>query len=141
MSKETEQIARIQKGLHCSLEDARKIYAYDCEVDHSNGGLEHDLSAAQNKVAQAYVKTGTRKSHKETGAYNLTKRERKPNATKGAIIDDFSRFLKENASFAAQNVQILNPERQISFEVGGEKYEMGQKTSFSRSFRRISLGL
>lgn len=120
MSKETEAIARIQKGLGCSEEEAREIYAYDREVDKSSGGLEHDLTAEQNKVAQTFTKTGTRKT---PTAYKFTKRERKPNATKAAIIEEIFTFLKENASFSAENVEIQNKERMISFEVGGEKFE------------------
>lgn len=121
MSKEADQIARIQKSLGCSEEEAREIYSYDCEVDKSSGGLEYDLTAEQNKVAQQFTKTGTRKT---PTAYKFTKRERKPNETKGMIIDAFCKFLSENSAFCAENVTILNKERQISFDFEGEKYEI-----------------
>ena len=121
MSKEADQIARIQAGLGCSEAEAREIYEYDRAVDHSSGGLEHDLTSAQNKVAQQFTKTGTRKT---PTAYKFTKRERKPNELKSAIIAAFATFLAENEEFSAENVEITNKERMIAFESGGERFEL-----------------
>lgn len=120
MSKETEAIERIKNGLGCTEDEAREIYAYDKEVDKSSGGLEYDLTAEQNKVAQTFTKTGTRKT---PTAYKFTKRERKPNELKAALIDYFSNILREKSPFEVENVEILNKERQISFEIAGEKFE------------------
>ena len=121
MNKEMDAIARIQKGLGCTEQEAREIYAYDREVDKSSGGLEHDLTAEQNKVAQQFTKTGTRKT---PTAYKFNKRERKPNETKADIIATLAEFLGDNCPISAENVTITNKERQISFELGGEKYEL-----------------
>lgn len=83
--------------------------------------MEYDLSPEQNKIAQAFVKTGTRKA---PVAYKFSKRDRKPNATKGGIISELSQFLQENSGFEVKKVEILNKERQISFEIGGEVFEL-----------------
>jgi len=121
MSKENEQIQRIMSGLGCSEEEARSIYEYDCEVDH-NSQCEYDLSPEKAKVAQKFTHTGTRKM-KETGL-RLTKRERKPNKLKGAIIEGLCGFLSGNNELSIENVAVLNKERQISFEIGDEKFEL-----------------
>lgn len=119
---EIELIEKYQKQLGCTADEARELIEYDREVDHSSGGLEYDLPAEKNKVAQSFTKTGTR-TMKETGL-RLTKRERKPNELKGSIIAEIFTFLTENAGFGAENVEIKNKERMIAFDCGGEKFEI-----------------
>ena len=60
MSKDSEQLARIKAGLKCSDEEAAEILAYDKAVDHGEQ-TPHDLTPAQNTVAQSDARTGTRK--------------------------------------------------------------------------------
>ena len=79
------------------------------------------MTPEQQKVAQKYAHAGTRKT---PTAYKFTKRERKPNATKAGIIDELSKFLTEKSDFSTENVTILNKERQISFKIGDETYEL-----------------
>ena len=123
MSKDELQIQRIMDGLHCSKEEAKAIYECDKGIDH-NEKMDFDLSADKQKIAQKMARTGTRKtSMKETGL-NLKTRPRKENATKAAIIAEIVKFLNGNEAFLAQNVTILNKERQISFDLDGEKYEI-----------------
>lgn len=122
MSKETEQIARIMSGLGCTEAEAREIYEYDRAVDKGEKNLDYDLTVEQQKVAAKMTRTGTRKM-KETGL-RLTKRERKPNELKGAIIAAFATFLAQTDEFSAENVEITNKERMIAFDVGGEKFEL-----------------
>lgn len=119
---EIELIEKYQKQLGCTADEARELIEYDREVDHSNGGLEYDLTAEKNKVAQSFTKTGTR-TMKETGL-RLTKRERKPNELKGSIITAFATFLSQTDEFSAENVTVVNKERVIAFESGGEKFEI-----------------
>ena len=118
---EKDLIAKYQKTLGCTEQEAKELIAYDSEVDHSSGGLEYDLTEAQKKVAQQYTKTGTRKT---PTAYKFTKRERKPNELKGAIISAFATFLSENGEISAEKIEILNKERMIAFEVNGERFEV-----------------
>ena len=107
------------RGLQCSEQEAEQVYEYDKRVDHDEK-TEFDATPEQLKVERQMAKTGTRK----TTAYKFTKRERKPNATKGGLIEELSTFLRENSNFATENVEITNKERQITFEIGGEKYEL-----------------
>ena len=121
MEKGKEQaIERIMRGLKCDRAEAENVYAYDKAVDHDEK-TEFDLSPEQLKTAQKFAHAGIRKT---PTAYKFTKRERKPNATKGGIISELATFLTENSAFSVENLQITNKERQIAFEIGGEKYEI-----------------
>ncbi len=117
--KETA-IKRIMNGLKCDRAEAEEVYAYDVAVNHDEK-TEFDATPEQLKVQHEMTKTGTRKA---PTAFKFTKRERKPNATKGGLITDLAQFLRENSSFAVENLEIVNKERQIAFEIGGEKFEL-----------------
>lgn len=75
----------------------------------------------KEKAARKYAHTGTRKTPTE---YKFTKRERKPNATKGGIIAELADFMERNSNFNVSNLAITNKERQISFMVGDETFEL-----------------
>lgn len=96
------------------------MYEYDKAVDHGEK-TEFDATPEQIKVERQMVRTGTRKT---PTAYKFTKRERKPNATKGGLITELAQFLMENSGFDVKNLEIINKERQIAFEIGGEKFEL-----------------
>lgn len=108
------------RGLKCSRAEAEEVYAYDCKVDHDEK-TEFDLSADKLKTAQKYAHAGIRKA---PTAYKFTKRERKPNATKGGLIEEFATFLREKSDFAVENVEIVNKERQIKFTIGEDTFEL-----------------
>lgn len=113
-------IERIMKGLKCGREEAEQVYECDKAIDHEEK-MDFDLPPEKLAIARKQAHTGTRKT---PTAYKFNKRERKPNATKGGLITDFAQFLTENSSFLVENVEIMNKERQISFEIGGEKFEL-----------------
>lgn len=115
MTKDETQLARIKAGLKCSDEEAAEILAYDKAVDHGEQ-TPHDLTPAQNKVAQSYARTGTRKPT----VYKLTPRERKPNEPKREIIQ----ILDEALTDIADDVTVTNPERQIDFVMDGIRYRV-----------------
>ena len=115
-----QAIERIMNGLHCSAEEAEDVYKYDKAVDHDEK-TDFDLPPEKLKTAQKFAHAGTRKA---PTAYKFSKRERKPNATKGGIIAEIATFLTGNSAFSVENLEITNKERQIAFEIGGEKYEL-----------------
>lgn len=106
--------------LGLSPEDADEVLAYDYAVEHDEK-TEYDLPPDKLKEAKKFAHTGTRKT---PTVYKFTKRERKPNATKAGIIEELTEFFKENSGFSCENVTILNKERQISFKIGEETYEL-----------------
>ena len=115
MAKDTEQLHRIMNNLQCSAEEAAEIMAYDKAVDKGEK-TPHDLTPAQNKVAQSYTRTGTRKPT----VYRFDKKERKPNEPKRELINLFAATLSQDA----EGVEITNPERQIDFTFNGTKYRI-----------------
>lgn len=118
-SKE-DAISRIMAGLKCDRQEAEQVYEYDQAVNHDER-TEYDLPPEKLKIAQKMAHTGTRK---RPMVPKLTKRERKPNATKGGIIAELAQFLTENSGFSVESVEITNKERQIAFTIGGDKFEL-----------------
>lgn len=114
-----ERMERIKRVFPDEAE-ARSILEYDKKVERGEA-TEFDLSPEKVKVAQQFARTGTRKT---PTVYKFQTRQRKPNATKGGIIAELADFLEKNSQFSVENVQILNKERQISFIIGEETYEL-----------------
>lgn len=118
MSKENKQFeALISLGL--SEEEAKQVLQDDADIDH-NIKKDFDLTPEQQKVAKQYTKVGTRKKT----AYNFSQRERKANPTKATVIAEIFKFLSENAEISAENLEILNKERQIGFKIGENSFEL-----------------
>lgn len=112
-----KQIQALMK-LGLSREEALQTLADDRDIDHGKP-KDFDLSPEQMKNAKQYTKVGTRKT-----SATPTKRERKENPTKTLIIAELFKFFSENAEISAENLKILNKERQISFSINSEKYEL-----------------
>lgn len=89
-------------------------------IDHDEK-QDFDLPPEKLAVAKKFAHTGTRKAPM---VLKLTKRERKPNATKAGIIAEIAEFLEKNSEFSVENLEILNKERQLSFRIGEEMYEL-----------------
>ncbi len=114
------QKERIMRSLGVSAEEAEEIIAFDKAIDRGQR-TEYDLPPELEKEAK---KMANVRNHKTTGTYNFNKRERKENATKKGIIDDLFEFLTKNSEIAYENVLITNKERQISFTVGEDTFEL-----------------
>ena len=112
-----KQIQALMK-LGLSREEALQTLADDKDIDQGKP-KDFDLSPEQMKNAKQYTKVGTRKT-----STTPTKRERKENPTKVLIIAELFKFFSENAEISAENLEILNKERQISFSINSEKYEL-----------------
>ena len=104
--------------LEISAKEADEIIAYDNAVDKGMK-TEYDLTKQQEKETRKY-----RQADRRPTAYNFTKRERKPNATKGGLIQEFYKFLCENSEFDISNCEITNKERQIAFSVADNDFEL-----------------
>ena len=120
MAKAESQKERIMQALGVTAEEADEIIAYDKAIDRGER-MEYDLDPEKEKEAK---KMANVRNHKTTGVYDLRARPRKENATKKGIIDDLFKFLTENSEIAYENVSILNKERQISFTVGEDTFEL-----------------
>lgn len=109
---------KIMRVLGLSSEEADDVLAYDKAVDKGEK-TPYDLTKEQEKEVRKY-----RQADRKPTAYKFQKRERKPNATKAGIIAEISTFLQENCGFQVENVEIINKERQFSFQIGEDKFEI-----------------
>lgn len=112
-----KQIQALMK-LGLSREEALQTLADDADIDKGKP-KDFDLTAEQLKNVKQYTKVGTRKT-----SATPTKRERKENPTKALIIAELFKFFSENAEISAENLEILNKERQIFFKCGENDYEL-----------------
>lgn len=113
-----KQIQALMK-LGATREEALATLQDDIDIDHGVA-KNFDLTPEQLKVAKQYTKTGTRK----TTNYNFSTRKRKENPTKSTVITEIFKFLTENKEISAENVQILNKERQIAFKIEENDFEI-----------------
>lgn len=103
--------------LGISEEDALQLIEDDKRID--KGEKLFELSDEQKKNAKKATNVGekTKKSVKKAP-------NRKKNDTKALIIAELSDFLTQNAEIVAENVEIVNAERQISFKIGENSYSL-----------------
>ena len=116
------QKEKLMRLLDCSAEEAEDIIRTDGEIDHGKR-TKYDLSPEEEKIAKKYANIHE-KTKKKPIALDNKPRQRKENPTKGGIIAEIAEFLKEKSDFATENVEITNKERQISFKIGEESYEL-----------------
>ena len=94
--------------------EAEEVMAYDRKVNKGEK-TEYDLSTEKQKAANDLTKTHTRT------VYNFTKqKEHKTNEVKASLIA----YLVGALSTEVKNLEVLNPERQLTFSVGEHQYEL-----------------
>lgn len=111
---------RIMRVLKVSAEEAEEILKADKAIDRGEH-MEFDLPPEQEKMAKKFANCGERK---RPMVLDNKPRARKENPTKGGIIAELAKFLAENSEYSTENVEITNKERQISFKIGTETYEL-----------------
>ena len=117
--KDMELVKHHMKVLDIPEAEAIQLVMDDKAVD--KGEKLFELSAEQKKVAKKYAGTGTKKRT----VYKFdTAKKKKENPVKQKIITEIERFLNENSEICAENVQIVNAERQIFFQIGENDYEL-----------------
>lgn len=117
--KDMELVKHHMKVLDIPEAEAIQLVMDDKAVD--KGEKLFELSAEQKKVAKKYAGTGTKK--RTVYKFDTTKKK-KENPIKQKIIAEIERFLNENSEISAENVQIINAERQIFFQIGSNDYEL-----------------
>ena len=120
MAKATDRQMAAFKKLGYSDAQIEEMLEDDKAVDRGET-LPWDMSKEEHKKAMKYANAD---EHKKPTVYKFDKRERKENTPKRTIIDGIYAFLSKNDVFSPQNVEILNKERQISFDFAGEKFEI-----------------
>lgn len=120
MAKPTDRQMQAFKKLGYSDAQIEEMLEDDKAVDRGET-LPWDMSKEEHKKAMKYANAD---EHKKPTVYKFDKRERKENTPKRTIIDAIFAFLSKNDAFSPQNVEILNKERQISFDFADEKFEI-----------------
>lgn len=111
------QVEKLMRVLDLTEEEALQVIADDKAIDRGER-MSFDLDKETEKQAKKYANVGTRKS-----AEKVIK-TRKENPTKATVITEIFKLLNENAEISAENVVILNKERQISFKIGDNSFEL-----------------
>ena len=112
-----KQVEKIMKYLNCDQATAEQVIADDKAIDR-NERLPFDLDPQAEKQA---LKLANVREHKKPTVYKFNKPTHKENTTKKGIIAELSEFLKQKGY---ENLEILNAERQIGFNVGEKRYEL-----------------
>lgn len=116
------QVEKLMKNLGISEEEALQVLADDKAID--KGEKLFELSEEQKKVAKKMTNFDSKNRKKPIVVGSKPANSRTKNATKGGIIAELATFLTENSQFSIENLEILNTERQISFKIGDETYEI-----------------
>lgn len=111
--KELAKVDELVETLDCSIAEAVDILKADREINQGKR-VEFDLSPEEEKAAKKYANSTEKKK---------TVRKRAEDAVKRNFITEIATFLGENWSNLS-NLEVVNPERVVSFEFDGEKYEI-----------------
>ena len=110
-----EAVERLMKSGQYSLAEAAEIAIDDWRIDHGDR-CEWEPTVEEEKAMRKATKVvGERKK-----SSTPTKRERKEDVVKQEVIAAIAEMLAAHA----ENVEITNKERMISFTIGEDKYEV-----------------
>ena len=115
------QKQKIMRVLGVTEAEADEILACDKKIEQGKERMDFDLDPETEKMAKKFANAGERK---KPIMFDGKARQRKENPTKGGIIAELATFLTENSEFAIENVEITNKERQITFIIGSESFDL-----------------
>lgn len=107
-----EKISAHIKNLGITRAEAIQLIADDLAID--KGAKLFELTPEQEKEAKK-----ARQADRKPTAYNFPKKEKKDNTAKREIIQKLAEALTE-----AEDVQLVNAEREITFRANGVKYKI-----------------
>ena len=110
-------VENLMKVLGCSEEEAKQILADDKKIDR--GEKLFELTPEQQKTSKKARQTGTKK--KTVYSFDTSKRKRKENPDKAFLIEIFKKALE---SQEATNIEVMNPEREMSFNFNDVVYKI-----------------
>lgn len=121
-----QQITKMMNTLKISREEAINLIREDEEIDRmSMSEVDNDLTPEQKKAKKKATNTTGDKTKR---SYTFTKRERKPDDVKREIIDTIAHNLDRACCgedlVSPSNIQIVKPEKEITFELFGEAYSV-----------------
>ena len=118
MSETETLVQKHMRLLGISEEEAKALIEADKAIDKGEK-MDFDLAPEQAKNAKKYTKTGAKKS--TVYKFDTEKaKNRKKDDEKGEFISKIAEFIGK----FVQNVEIVNAEREISFEIGENSYSL-----------------
>lgn len=112
MKNDAKLEALLKLGM--TKEEALQVIADDADIDHGEA-KDFDLTKEQQANAKKYMGTGTRKNKEGV------KRVRKEDPDKKKIISVIDDALW---SLVNNDLEVVNPERQLDFEYNGKSYSV-----------------
>ena len=123
-SEKEKKIANLMKHLNCDRAEAEEVLADDERIDKMTmTELKAEIGAEGWAVMKEMSKTGERKTAKPQKTptnYKFDTKTRKKDDEK----EDFIAKLAEILPNLAENVQIVNANREISFKIGENSYSL-----------------
>ena len=113
------QVEKFMRLLNISEAEAKQLVEDDKAIDKGQR-MPFDLSKEEEKAAKKFANVTTKK---QPTVYKFEKKH-KENPTKAALIAKIAEFLKQNGENLCENVKITNKERQISFSIADENFEL-----------------
>lgn len=114
------EIEKSMKALDLTKEEAIEMWLEDEGYLENEEQEELEKKAKENRVtATIHKASGVDKTVKKT----QKERCRKENPTKEMVIAEIAKLLPK----FAENIEVLNPGKLISFSIGTEKYELDLK--------------
>lgn len=110
-----KQLEKLMKNLDLTEEEARQLMADDKRIE--KGEKLFELSAEQKQAEKEMRQTARKPT-----VYKFAKRERKADNEKQALINILIDAMKDCA--CAQNLDVINKEREFTFRVDGRKYKI-----------------
>ena len=128
------QIQRIMDNLQVDEKQAQEMLEFDLQVDRmSMSELKEEMGAEHWQVIKEMSKTGSRKTKieqetdkkakKTPTVYKFDKKTKKADTEKENFVQNLAEML-ENAVESVENVEIVNKNRQISFNIGQNHYSL-----------------
>lgn len=124
--RENEQI-KAMRALGMSDEEIAEVLACDKAIDQGKR-TDFDLDPEKEKQAKKLANAGTRK---KPITFSQTPKERKADEEKRSLIEkiaskmeDFHHMDEEIPASGVDLVEIVNPEREISFIIGENHYSL-----------------
>ena len=107
--------------------DRGTVFDWDLPPEEHKKAMKYANSDEKKKKKAEKPADSAEKSVKKSGtAYNFdtSTKKRKENPTKGNFIALLATILVKNPDFGAENVEITNKERQITFTIGDNSFEL-----------------
>ena len=119
MDNETEKlIAKYMNLLKISREEAIQLIEDDKRID--KGEKLFSLTPEQEKASKKARSAG-RKPKTTVYKFDTTKRKKPENKNKSDLISVITSALTE---YGAENLELINPEREFTFTMNGTKYKI-----------------